>query len=244
MSINFTTYTAQITNLMVVASSDPNFQTMQPGMIDYAEQRMYRELDLLATRVTDSSGSLTAASNTFSLPTDVGTYLVVEEVNIITPASAGTVALGTRNPLVNTSVDFIDLCYPTQVLSTSQTNPQVPEFFAVQDNGTLLLGPTPDSSYIVEVRGTQRPTPLSSANSSTILTAMLPDAFVAASMVYAAGYMRDFGSQSDNPQMAQSWENQYNTLIQSANVEELRKKYQSQAWTSQIPTPIATPPRV
>jgi hypothetical protein len=238
MSVNYTTYTSQIANITAISSNDANFQTMLPGMIDYAEQRMYRETDLLATRVTDSTGNLTTGNRTFTLPTDVGTYLVIEEANVISPATA-TSSTGTRIPLVNTSRSFIDLCYPSNVTAQG-----VPEFFAMKDNATILVGPSPNSSYIMEIRGTQRPTPLSAANSSTILTQMLPDAFIAASMVFAAGYMRDFGAQSDNPQMAQSWETQYKTLIQSANVEELRKKYQSQAWTNQLPNPLVQPPRV
>ena len=51
MSINYTTYVDQITNIMAVKSTTPQFQTMLPGMIDYAEQRIYRELDLLNTVV-------------------------------------------------------------------------------------------------------------------------------------------------------------------------------------------------
>jgi len=222
---------------MVISTADANFNTMLPGMIDYAEQRLYRELDLIYTRVTDSTVSFVPGSHTLTLPTDVGTYLVVEQVNVITPSSA-VAATGTRVPLVNTSVDFIDLTYPSQNFQT------VPEFFAMKDNAHILLGPTPDSSYQAEIRGTQRPTPLSSANSSTILCQMLPDVFIAASMVFGAGYMRDFGAQSDNPQIAQSWEAQLGKLMQSANVEELRKRYMSQGWTNQQPSQIATPPRV
>ncbi len=236
--INYTSYVSQISNLMTELSSDPNFQTMLPGMIDYAEQRMYRELDLLATRITDTTGSLVASNRNFTLPTTQGTFLVVEQVNVITPATA-TVSSGTRVPLVNTSRDVIDICYPSNTSGNT-----IPEFFAMVNNANIIVGPPPDQSYPVEVVGTQRPTPLSSANPSTILTQMLPDVFIAASMVFGAGYMRDFGSQSDNPQMAQSWEGQYTKLMQSANVEELRKKYQSQGWTDQIPTPIATPQRV
>jgi hypothetical protein len=236
--INYTSYTSQIANITAISSADPNFQTMEPGMIDYAEQRLYRELDLLATRVVDTTGSLTTNSKSFILPTSIGTFLVVEQVLITTPASALS-PLGNRVSLVNVSRDFLDVTCPSNSVGQG-----VPEFFAMATNAQILVGPTPNSSYQCIIIGTQRPTPLSSGNSSTILTQMLPDLFVAASMVFAAGYMRDFGAQSDNPQMAQSWEAQYGKLIQSANVEELRKKYQSQAWTNQIPDPLVQPPRV
>jgi hypothetical protein len=42
--------------------------------------------------------------------------------------------------------------------------------------------------------------------------------------------MRDFGSQSDNPAQAQSWESQYQNLIKSANKEEMQKRYNEEAF--------------
>ena len=35
--INFTTYIQQVANLIVISTGDPNFNTMYPGMIDYAD---------------------------------------------------------------------------------------------------------------------------------------------------------------------------------------------------------------
>jgi hypothetical protein len=75
-------------------------------------------------------------------------------------------------------------------------------------------------------------------NSSTILTQYIPDVFMAASLVFGFGYMRDFGGQSDNPQGGQSWEAQYQLLIKSATVEQFRAKHEAQGWTSQSPSPL------
>ena len=237
-SLNYTTYIAQISNLITVPSSDPNFQVMAPGMIDYGENRIYRELDLLNTRVTDSTGALTANQRNFVLPTSVGSFLVVEEVNVITPSTA-TAATGTRVPLTNTARAYIDICYPSN--TSGQTTP---EFWSMIDDANIIVGPSPDAAYPVEVVGTQRPASLSASNSSTFLTQVLPDLFIAASMVFASGYQRDFSAQGDNPQQGQSWEGQYTKLMQSANIEELRKRYFSAGWTSMQPSPIATPARV
>lgn len=239
MSINYNSYVTQLITLMSVASStDPNFTAILPGCIDYAEQRSYRELDLLATRVTDTSASVSSGTRTFSLPTSVGTFLVVEGFNVISSAGAPATT-GQRNPLIATSREFIDAVYP----SAASSNCGQPQFFAMASNTQVVLGPAPDAPYVAEVIGTQRPTPLSSANSSTFLTQVLPDVFIAASMVYMSGFQRDFGAQSDNPQMAVSWEAQYKTLMDSANKEELRKRYFGPAWSAMTPSPIATPPR-
>jgi hypothetical protein len=111
------------------------------------------------------------------------------------------------------------------------------------DQWNALLGPSPDSAYSVEVYGTFRPTPLSQQNPNTFLTTYLYDLFMAASMVFISGWMRNFGSQASDPQMGMSWETQYGTLKASANLEELRKKSWSDSWTSMSPTPVAQPPR-
>jgi hypothetical protein len=108
----------------------------------------------------------------------------------------------------------------------------------MRSNSLILLGPVPDGAYYAETIGIQRPASLSVTNSSTILTQYIPDVFMAASLVFGFGYMRDFGGQSDNPQGGQSWEAQYQLLIKSATVEQFRAKHEAQGWTSQSPSPL------
>ena len=96
MSLNYTTYVSQLANLMVVSSADTNFATFLPGCIDYAEQRIYREIDLLYTQVTTATSAtiLSSGDRNFTLPTTNGTYITVDNINVITPvgtlSSAGT----------------------------------------------------------------------------------------------------------------------------------------------------------
>lgn len=242
MSLTYDTWQQQLANLMVVSSgsyqTDYAFQTFVQSCIDYAEQRLYRELDLLATRVTDTSGSFTANQRTFAYPTTIGSFLVIEEISALTPFGAGA-SSGTRVPLQVASKQFIDMMYPNNMSGTG-----VPRYFNPYTSSACIIGPVPDQAYQVEVIGTQRPTPLSSNNQTTFLTQVLPDLWMAASMVFASGYMRDFGAQTDNPNMGVAWQAQYDKLFASAMTEELRKKYGSQAWQSEVPNPVATPPRV
>ena len=238
MSINYTTYVSQLSNLMVQSSSDPNFQTFLPGCIDYAEQRIYRELDLQVSRIVDATTTVSSGVRNYTLPTDQGTYLVVEQFNIITPAGAASSA-GSRVPLTPVTKEYIDFSWPSAVAYTG-----TPIYYAPINNTTYVLGPSPDAAYTMEVIGTQRPTPLSSANSSTFLTQVLPDVFMAASMIFATAYQRDFGSMSDDPAKSASWESQYKTLFASANIEELRKRFMGPAWQAMSPSQMATPPRM
>lgn len=239
MSLDYTTWVAQLANLMVQQSTNAEFQTFLPGCRDYAEQRMYRELDLQVSRVSDSTSTLSSGVRTFAVPTSSnGTpFVVVEQFNVWTPVGA-TSSNATRVPLTPVTKEFMDFAWPTAASYTG-----VPVYYAPVNNTTYIVGPAPDGAYPLEVVGTVRPTPLSSTNTSTFLTLYLPDAFMAASMIFASAYMRDFGAQSDNPQMSGSWETQYTTLMQSANSEELRKRFQGQAWQAMTPNQIATPPR-
>lgn len=232
MSLDYNTYVNQLANLMVVGSTDANFITFLPGCIDYAEQRIYRELDLLYTQVTDATGQVSSGNRIFTLPTGTGTYIIVDVFNIITPANTGS-SVGTRVALIPVDRQFIDVTYPS-----GQTATGTPQYFAMNSNTEVILGPSPDAAYFAEIVGIQRPAPLTNTNSSTILTQYVPDLFMAASMVFAAGYMRDFGSQADNPQMGASWEAQYKTLIGSAIVEQMRAKFLSEGWTSNSPAPL------
>lgn len=234
MAINYTTYVSQLSNLMIVGSTDANFQTFLPGCIDYSEQRIYREMDLVQTTVTDTSVFFSSGQRTLTLPS---TWVVIEEINVF--SSAGTTSSnGNRNQLTPITREYINYAYPSN--STFQG---IPQYFNLLDQNIIIVGPVPDAAYNVEIIGVQRPAALSSANSSTFLTAYLPDLFIAASMVFASGYMQNFGSQSDNPQQAQSWESQYQLLLKSAMSEESRKKFEGPGWTAQSPSPIATPPR-
>lgn len=233
MSLDYTNYRLQLQTLVVSQDPDPDFDNILPGCIDYAEQRCYRELNLLSTVQTDQTVVLTPNQRAVSIPSS---FVVVGNVNVITPVGSGYV-LGTRNPLIPVTRDVMDILWP------DNTTTSVPTMFCMVDQWSMLVGPPPNAAYEVEIIGTFRPVPLSDANPTTFLTERLPDLFIAASMVYMSGYMRNFGQQANDPQMGMSWEQQYTTLFQSANGEELRKHFTASSWSSQPVSPAAQPQR-
>ena len=239
MSLTYSSFVTQLANTVVISSADTAFNTQLPNVIDYAEGRIYRDLDLLSVRVTDTSVTCSSGVRTIALSTTQGTLLTVERLNVLTPAGA-TSSYALRVPLYFTSPDYIDAVYP----SAQSSNTSTPEFAARVTDTQIILGPTPDAAYGTEVIATIRPNPLSSGNSSTWLTQNVPELFFAAAMISYTGYQRDFGAQSDDPAKAQSWSNQYDLLLKSAAVDSLRAKFMSQGWSPQQPNPIATPPRV
>jgi hypothetical protein len=237
MSYTYSQYQTDLANLLVVPATDPNFLTVLPNIIDDAEQRIYRELDLLNTVVHDTTGSFSTGTRSFTLPSSIGTFVVVDTIYAITPFGAASPDAGTRNTLLPASRPYLDATFPSSTAST------VPKFFAMTTQTTVIVGPWPDQAYQAEVVGTVRPTPLSNANQTTILTTYLPDLFMAASLVFGAGYLKNFGAMSDDPKSGMSWESHFQELLKSASIEEARKKFTSQGWSSKQPSPLATPPR-
>jgi hypothetical protein len=141
--------------------------------------------------------------------------------------------------LLPTTKEFLDAVYGSNVVATRGQ----PKYFAPFNENLFFVGPVPDQSYKVEVVATYRPNTLSATNTVTFISQYLPDLFIMASMIYISAYQRNFGRQSDDPQMAQSYESQYQALLKSAMVEEARKKFEGPGWTSQSPSPISSPTR-
>lgn len=230
----YDTYRAALQIMVVSQDPDPAFNGILPSCIDYAEQRIYRELNLLNTVQTDTSVSTLAGTRTIEIP---NTFVVVNDVAIFTPAGAD-VSNGTRKPLVPVSRSVIDMLWPGAPGANGE-----PQMFSMVDQWNMVLGPTPDGVYIVETVGTTRPEALSSDNQTTFLSERLPDLFMAASMIFMTGYQRNFGQQANDPQMGTSWEAQYQALKVSADNEETRKHFWASAWSSQPVAPQAAPPR-
>src|SRR5882672_10362622 len=235
MSLTYSSWVSSIANLTQIPSGDPNFQAMLPNCIDDAEPDLYRTLDLLNTVTRDSSAALTSGLRTFNLPSSIGTFVVTQQINVITPAGTSNPDSGTRNALTPASKELLDSMWPSSALST------VPTYFAMVTQGQIIVGPWPDQAYQMEVVGTIRPQALSSTNTTTLLSWYFPDLFVTRSMVFAAGYMKNFGAAVDDPKAGVTWESHYQAMLASAKTEEQRKKFASEAWSDKMPTAAGTP---
>lgn len=237
--MDYFSLTEQVAGLLPIASSDADFQIMWPGAIDYAEGALYRELDLISANITDTSVICSSGVRTITLSTAQGTMLVIDRINILTPVGAASSNVS-RTQTLPVSPDWMDAVFGSALSSNCGT----PQFFSRTNDTQVTLGPAPDAAYGTEIVATIRPTPLSASNSSNWLTQNLPELYVAATAVFAFGWARDFGQQSNDPAAAQSWQTRYQELLQSAKMQEVRKTFEANAWSNQSPSPLATPPRV
>ena len=233
--LTYSQYVTQIATLAVVEPTNTEFQTILPQMITYAENRIYRDLDFLFTSTNITGYSLTTGNRSLTIPE--GTIVVSEQFNVITPVGTTNPDLGNRIPLLPTTKEFLDQVYGDSAYRA------IPQYYCAFNDNLFLVGPFPDANYGVEIIGTYRPDSLSATNTTTFISLYLPDLFIMASMIYVSGYQRNFGRQNDDPQMAVSYESQYKILLTGAAVEEARKKYEAAGWSSQSPSPVASPSR-
>jgi hypothetical protein len=218
---------------------DENFRRIVPLMFTYADNRIYRELEFLATTAV-TTGTLTANNRETPLPS---TVLVLRKMSLLVPTSYSWAGLIKRKELERVSPEALDMFWPTGSAFTIDTPIEqasrllirgVPQKYALVGTSTaefpqtlsysIRLGPVPDKAYATEYFGVVRPALLSAVNTETFLSTNYADLFCAACMVFASGYQRDFGAQADDPAKAVSWNGMYESLRASAMLEAGRMK--------------------
>jgi len=247
-ALTYNAYVSEIANLAVyqtqtvngiVQGVDATFNALFPGILNYAEGRIQRDLQLEQAVVLNTY-NIAAGSNTLSVP--VGDFVAVESATV------------NNIPLLPASNEYIQNVYTSSGAQAGR-----PEVFCVQggDTGTygatsmvLQFGPWADQNYTISLRGlSMMPSLYTYANSTqagsatTFISTFLPDLLIQASLIYVAEFQRNFGATSNDPQMGLSYEMQYNELLRGAQTNESRRKFESAGWTSHAPTPLATPGR-
>ncbi len=113
-------------------------QTFTAGQLamftQQAEQKIYTTVDLPAFR-KNQTGSMTSGNKYLTMPTGM---LYVYSLAVIA-------ANGSYEFLINKDVNFIREAYPTP------TDTAKPKYYAVFDQNSFILGPTPDASYSSEI---------------------------------------------------------------------------------------------
>ena len=231
-----TSYITQISDMAVVEPTNSVFLEILPQMITYAENRIYRDIDLLSTQVPRMY-TCTIGNNILPVPT--GDFITVQTVAVNASGTA-------YKPLLAVTKEYIRNIYDDPAVTGvpvvfSMYGGDLATYGLTSDN--IELGPVPAAAYSIRVTGTVRPPSMSATNQTTFVSVYLPDLLIMASMIYVSAYQRNFGRANDDPQMAVTYESQYNALLKGAVVEEARKKFQAAGWTAYSPSQVATPTR-
>ena len=127
---------AQLTSLIqeYCQSTETSFVANIPNFVQYAEERIYNTVQLPALR-QNSTASTTSGNQYMALPSD---WLATYSLAVVDGS-------GDYQFLLNKDVNFIRQSYP----SASSTG--LPQYYAIWDDNTMLLGPTPDAAYTLEL---------------------------------------------------------------------------------------------
>jgi hypothetical protein len=130
-------------------STETTFVANIPTFVQLAEQRIYNSVQIPAIRRYQTS-TLTINSKYMTLPSD---WLATFSLAVIAVD-------GSQEFLLDKDVNFIRQSYP------SPTDTGKPQYYAVYDSSTFLLGPTPDAAYSVELNYFYYPTSIVTASTT------------------------------------------------------------------------------
>ena len=116
-------------------STEQSFVSNIPTFVQVAEERIYNTVQIPAIR-KNVTGTTTASFQYLALPSD---WLSTFSLAVIDPTT------GEYEYLLNKDVNYIRQAYPPPN-STGK-----PAYYAIWDDTSMILGPTPDLAYTMEL---------------------------------------------------------------------------------------------
>ena len=139
-------YTYLVNDIINACENDgTEFLDYVPNMVNRAEERLTKDLDDYGL-VTYTSVAVSLGNNILTLPT--GTR-IVKNINIVSDS--------TKINLLQRTDEYINDYWPVSA-STAE-----PRYYSPRNNSTVLIAPTPASTYSGQVVHVSRPTTLTSA---------------------------------------------------------------------------------
>jgi len=162
----------QFPDVYLADGSTENSTTQINRFIQQAEQRIYNMIQFPSLRKNQYT-AITANNKYVSLPND---FLAVYSLALVTGVVGGNLDTGTFEYLLNKDVNFIRQAYP---VPNDKGEPKYYALFgptivssAITNELSLILGPTPDAAYYVELHYYYYPESI-----TTALTTWLGDNF-------------------------------------------------------------------
>ena len=116
-------------------STEQSFVDNIPNFVQLAEERIYNSVQIPAIR-KNVTGTMTQGFQYFQLPSD---WLSTFSLAVIDPDT------GEYEYLLNKDVNYIRAAYPPP------NSLGKPMYYAIWNDTSMILGPTPDAAYIAEL---------------------------------------------------------------------------------------------
>ena len=217
------TYAELVTKIRDYCEVDSNVftSTIVNGFISDAEFKILREID------SDNNRQY-AQADIVAGQRYVNTPLINDETLIIRSAqitnSTGGANNSSRQFLEYRDTSFISEYNPTGVQG-------VPKYYSYWDENTIVIAPTPDQNYNMQINYILKPEGLSATNTTTYLSTEFPTGFLYACLVEAFGFLKGPAD------MLQYYEGKYQQALQGFIVEQMgrRRRDEYQDGTPRLP---------
>ena len=181
--------------------------TILNGFIEDAEFRILREVDSDNNR-RYVTANLIAGTRFIDTPTDL---LVIRSAQIVDSelASGDT----------NQNRDFLQFRDTSFMLEKKPSAVQgVPKYYSNWDETRIVVAPTPDQTYTIQLNYILKPTGLSSTNSTSYLSTEFPNGLLYACLVEAYGFLKG------PVDMLQLYDKKYVEAVKGFSIEQMGRR--------------------
>ena len=182
--------------------------TILDGFILDAEERILREIDSDNNRAY-ATASIVAGQRYVNTPLVTNQTLIIRSAQIIDSDGVG-------NPTNRTFVEYRDTSYISEYNPTEAQG--VPKYFSYWDEDTIVVAPTPDQNYTMQINYILKPTGLSASNTTTYLSLNFPNGLLYACLVEAYGFLKGPAD------MIQYYEGKYQAAAKGFSIEQMGRR--------------------
>jgi hypothetical protein len=186
--------------------------TIVDGFIENAEFRILRDVDSDNNK-RYATANLVASNRFIDTPDNL---LVIRSAQIIDSD-------GSSQPDNREFLEYRDTSYMSEYNPTGATG--VPKYYGFWDNDTIVLAPTPDATYTIQLNYILKDPGLSSTNTQTYLSKFFPNGLLYACLVEAFSFLKGPND------LLQLYEGKYKQVVEGFSIEQMgrrrRDEYQS-----------------
>jgi len=208
------TYSELVQKIRDYTEVDANVltSTIIDGFIENAEWRIFREVDSDNNR-RYATANLITSQRYLDTPSDL---LIIRSAQIIDSD-------GSSNPDNRDFLEYRDTSFISEYNPTESTG--VPKYYGMWDDNTIILAPSPDATYTIQLNYILKDEGLSSTNTTTYLSKYFPNGLLYACLIEAFSFLKGPND------LLQLYEGRYKQVAEGFSIEQMgrrrRDEYQS-----------------
>ena len=228
-----TTYSELVDQVRNYCETDSNvFSTaIVNDFIEHAQLKIFREIDLDVYKKYKTA-NLTASDAFVAMPGALpADFEFARYVHIFSPSgSLGGLTDNERITLQKKDSSFINEYWP------NRNSTGIPKYYANWDNDTIILAPTPNAAYTIELAYNAQPTGLSSSNTTTWVSNNAPQLLLYACLIEAFKFLK-------NPDMLNIYTVSYKEELQTLGQEQMGRRRRDEYMDGivRVPMPSQNP---